>query len=423
MRRGVYALWVLLLFVLGLAAVARKEQRDLVVSDARYYYVYLPSLVLDGDLDFANQMREHWAPDVAVELAAPRTPTGAVANKFPVGAALTLAPAFLLGHGIARAGGAPTDGYSWPYQVTCFAAILALCWWAAVLSDDLLVRGFGLSPRLALAAVLGYWVGSPLLYYSFREPFMAHAVGWFWATSATWLAWRLGVQARTEALSPLYLSLLAFSAAMAIVTRPTNACVVVPVAVHVIAVVIRAGAGRRLLAAAPPALFAGLLPIVVQMWAWHEVFGRWLVYSYGGEGFHWARPRAWETLFSSRHGLFFWSPLLLVAVAGVAWLFRAPREVPRGLLASLVAGFLLLWYCNSCWWCWWFGDACGARAFVEAGALFVVGLAGAAEWVARSRFPLKPGVIAFAGLAVAVNLVLVGLYVLHAVPRGEALLP
>ena len=62
-RLVLYAATATLLFVLAVAAVSFKKDFDLVVSDARCYYVYLPSLVIDGDLDFSNQIREHRGGD------------------------------------------------------------------------------------------------------------------------------------------------------------------------------------------------------------------------------------------------------------------------------------------------------------------------------------------------------------------------
>ena len=41
-------------------AILRDQRFDLPMSDGRYYYAYLPSVVIDGDLDFANQVLEHW---------------------------------------------------------------------------------------------------------------------------------------------------------------------------------------------------------------------------------------------------------------------------------------------------------------------------------------------------------------------------
>ena len=64
--------------LLALLFISFKPRFNFVVSDGRGYYVYLPSLVIDGDLDFANQIREHWDTDFRPELLQDRTERGYV---------------------------------------------------------------------------------------------------------------------------------------------------------------------------------------------------------------------------------------------------------------------------------------------------------------------------------------------------------
>src|SRR4051812_36781962 len=107
-RARLYALAGLLLFALGLLAVSLKPRFDLIVADGRYYYVYLPSLFVDGALDFHNQIVEHWPPAEYPALGIDVTARGLTSNHFPVGVALTLAPAFVVAHGLCLAGHALT---------------------------------------------------------------------------------------------------------------------------------------------------------------------------------------------------------------------------------------------------------------------------------------------------------------------------
>jgi hypothetical protein len=423
-RRGRLALYVLLglgLFVLGLAAVSCKPRFELAVSDARSYYVYLPSLVIDGDLDFNNQVLEHWDGDCPPPCQ--RTPRGLVKNKYPVGVALTLAPSFLTAHALAHAGHALTgaswcvpDGYSAPYQVCNFAFVLALAVWSMALTDRLLTEGLGLDPTLTGLAVLAVWLGSPLLYYTFREPFMAHGPGAAWVTASVFLVWRLRRGLDGGRLPGWRLGLLAFTTSMALVCRPSNAFLF-PFFCYLVVHIARAGLLGRLLRLVP-AVLAGLAPLYVQALVWYGLYGRFVVDTYEGEGFRWAHPAAWQTLFSSRHGLFFWSPLLLASAAGAGWrLWRRPHP----LLACLAGSFLLLWYCNSAWHCWWFGDAFGGRAFVELSSLFVLGLAAALEEVGRLGRRPRHALMAGLALAIAYQLVLMALYISHGIPRNDYL--
>src|SRR4051812_6299624 len=62
-------------------------------ADAAYYYAYLPSLVLDGDLDFTNQYQvtQNW-------YRLGPTPLGRAGNVFGIGPAVFALPAFVAGH-------------------------------------------------------------------------------------------------------------------------------------------------------------------------------------------------------------------------------------------------------------------------------------------------------------------------------------
>src|SRR6516165_1047233 len=101
-RHRCYALIAIAFFVAALASAAGKalwlgQPIDLVVSDGRFYYVYLSSFVIDGDLDFRNQIIEHWGPDFRPEFLEDRTPSGHITNIYPIGLALTILPGFLAG--------------------------------------------------------------------------------------------------------------------------------------------------------------------------------------------------------------------------------------------------------------------------------------------------------------------------------------
>lgn len=70
MRDRTYAAVAVTFFLLALGMAAGKaillgQRFDLVVSDGRFYYAYLPSVVIDGDLDLTNQISEHWGQTFA----------------------------------------------------------------------------------------------------------------------------------------------------------------------------------------------------------------------------------------------------------------------------------------------------------------------------------------------------------------------
>ena len=336
---------------------------NLVKSDGRGYYVYLPSLLIDGDLDFANQIRNHWDIEFHPDLLRGRTPRGLVHNKYPVGMALSLLPAFLAGHagslGLHSFTGSPLflpNGYSLLYQVFGLVLIQLFGLFAMILTDRLLVERFKVPGRAVLAAVLAFWLGTHYAYYFLREPFMVHVVSGFWVTAAVYLV-HVILARRDEGRSlagPLLL--LGFALAMAVVCRPTNLCVVGPFTAY-LAFRLAASGPRALLRGLLPIALGGVVPVLAQMSTWYALNGRWIHYSYEGEGFAWGQPALWQTLLSSRHGLFFWSPLLVLSVAGLGWYAVVKRGARMPLLVCYLLGGLALWYANSSWHVWWFGDA------------------------------------------------------------------
>ena len=86
-------------------------------------------------------------------------------------------------------------------------------------------------------------------------------------------------------------------------------------------------------------------------------------------------------LWSARKGLFFYAPVLLLAVFGIATL-------PDGLRRWRAAAGLVLalqTYVIASWWDWQFGASFGHRGFVDLYPVFALGLAAAFAQVARYR--------------------------------------
>ena len=85
-------------------------------------------------------------------------------------------------------------------------------------------------------------------------------------------------------------------------------------------------------------------------------------------------------LFSVQKGVFFWSPLLLAALAGLVFSPGLARNVRLGGLLFLVANTYLI----ASWWDWQFGGSYGHRGFVDGFPIFAIGLAGFFQWAAAS---------------------------------------
>jgi len=87
--------------------------------------------------------------------------------------------------------------------------------------------------------------------------------------------------------------------------------------------------------------------------------------------FMWASPRLWQVGFSSEHGMFVWTPALLLATVGLGMFSLRHRRIGTALLV-VFAGF---YYAVASYQNWHGQSAFGSRFFVAFTSVFVLGLA------------------------------------------------
>jgi hypothetical protein len=389
--------------------------------DEKMYWVYLPGLIIHRDLTLMAPINswdmESIDPGLRSEaFGGPDHHKAAfLRNKYPIGVALTLAPAFIFAHLATeicwQITGSPyflPDGYSVLYQLVCslFVAILAALGGVLVLrilQEHLLIKRS--SSYLALIYLVA---ASPMLYYLMFAQFMSHAVGAFWVSlflysvcrAASSVPWR-------------WLEISFFALSMAVICRPTNA---------VIGIVYFSVPSfwSQLKSVRWPALLLAALPVILQSLLWRLRYGKWIAYSYGQERFDWLHPHLFDSLFSSNHGLFLWSPSLLISFLGLLLSRAAYGGFTIHFRSLLVLSLLLLWYCNSSWWCWWFGQSFGGRAYMDLFSVFVIGMAVIVNHLGSHKGAIQRwGIVAGLAACGVWNLTLMALYVLNRIPRDD----
>ena len=153
------------------------------IGDAVHYYVYLRSLVFDGDLQFHNEYVRlygltHRGPEVA--WVYDPLPSGYIRNVMPIGTAIVWAPLYLLARAVLsvmRHTGMDitVDGYGRLFQATAgFSGIAAATagTWLSYRAAAAMFSAF--DP--AIWATLAIWLGASPLYYSMVSPTYSHAV-------------------------------------------------------------------------------------------------------------------------------------------------------------------------------------------------------------------------------------------------------
>jgi len=342
------------LAVLLLASVPLVTPR-IAESDAVQYFSYLPSLLFDHDLDFEDEYTVFYREDpegrkgfkeTFLDLS---TATGLKLTFGPIGTALLWSPFYLATHLVVGS----EDGMSQPYRT---AVSIASAIYAAIglLLCYRLARRYA-TPFASFTAVVALWWGTPVAYYMYVAPGMSHAASlfavalfftlWPWAVSggvSRWAVW--GASAGLMALvreQDLFFAAAALVAAFGLTDR------------------------LRRLAAFGAAAFVVFLP---QLAVYHVLYGRpWPSPQVQNKMIKYS-PHFFEVLFSIEHGLFFWSPILLLFFAGGLWMVKKKRSAGLVLLAAFVAQVYISGAVDS----WTQAGAFGSRRFVGATAIFAV---------------------------------------------------
>jgi len=380
-------------------------------ADAAYYYAYLPTIVLDGDLDFTNQyvITKNW-------YRFGNTATGRPNNVFGIGPAVFQLPAFLLGHAIARITGSRGDGFS-PYETglvlwTGIPFTLA----AFLLAARLARRRVGDDPASYLGPLVALLAG-PVAYYAVRQPGYAHPYATF---CVAWLVerWDASYDAPAPRTLGTWLGLgLALGAAA--LARPQLAVWGGLLAHAAIDDLRRRGAPRwRMIGRWLAAGLAAAVVFAPQLIAWSLLQGSWYVVPQGPGFMRWDAPAWLETLFSSRNGLFAWAPLYAPMLLG--WLLVSCR---RRLATGLAIGVLAQAVVNGAAWDWWGGGSFGGRRFDSTYVGFALGSAALvhralaqirsasdepARWLPRIRAGGAAAGLALAGVVTYAQLRLLG---------------
>lgn len=394
--------------------------------DGAGYYSWLRSFVIQGDVDTYDEMKHFEGvqrPDLQANvwhLKFDRLHGSNLANYYPLGSAILWSPFFMASHLMVVAAnaagvGIPADGYAWPYiLLSMFGSVL----WAfagLTITYRVAARRFGEFP--AALATGTVWLATPLVFYMYIHPAMSHANDVF-VNALFILAW-LAARRNRSARGWLLLGLAAGLAAM---VRTQNALLIVFPSVELLLLFVER---LRRWALAPAthvvvwaaAFYGGALAAFLpQLLVWKEVFGSYVVLNAQeasvGLTLDLAGRNILNALFSSNRGLFIWSPVTALGLAGILLLFRRDRR----LAAMLLCNFALQLYIVGSWPVWSGGISFGPRFFLNSVPAFAIGLAVLLYELER-RMP-RHALMALCSAFVLWNLGLMVQYVLQLIPRA-----
>ena len=396
-------------------------------GDGVGYYAFARSMLIEHRLDFTKDWLEGntsfrmGRTDAEGNInPAEYTVTGHLDNHFSIGPAILWSPFLIVAHaGVLlydRLGGhVAADGFSKPY-VMAMALATALYGFLALFISFRLARRY-VAERWAFLGTLGIWFASSLPVYMYFNPSWSHALSafavalfaWYWVATRrerTWGQWVL-----LGAIGGLMMDVYYVSAIVLLLP------LVESIAGYVKNIQGTANQtfGRLFLknAAFSAALLAVFLPTLISK---KIIYGSYFRFGYT-ESWFWASPALFKVGFSSDHGLFSWTPIVVLAVVGLFFL----RKYDRALALYAITVFVVYLYVMGCYQDWHGLSSFGNRFFVSLTVFFVLGLAALFDWLARARQERRAAIVGWSATAVLIlwNLGLMFQWGMHLIPvRG-----
>lgn len=399
------------LFLLAFGATLFLPHSDghLIGSDGRSYFATLRSLVFDQDFDFANEY-------VYVGFEPKRlTVTGLPENPFAIGTPILWLPFLGLAHLLSLILSAlglqvATNGLGLIYEAAVCLATIVYGSAALVLTYKVIRRIF--EPWSALVSCLVMWLATAAVHYIVAEPSMSHGLSLF-SMSLFLLVWYPIPQDRSI---HNWMAIGLTVGLVALVRWQDGFIILLPL--------FEVGwrVGRRQLSVTK-ALVDGLVLVaasmivfVPQLFMWNSLYGTPLTIPQGNDFLDWLDPKPLLTLFSTRHGLLTWHPILLFALLGLIPLWKHDRALTLAVLFI----FLGELYLNSVVVRWWADDAFGGRRFTSLIPFLTISLA-AFLTMLQPRAVLFRVVLALFGVLIIWNLLGMVQFTLLYVSRSNAL--
>jgi hypothetical protein len=385
--------WLVFIFVASLPLM-----NPWIRGDGIGYYALARAPLIEHSLDFVHDYQsgnasfrdaridEHGAPKPSF-----RTATGHLDNHFTVGPAILWAPFLLIAHVgvlLARAMGShvAADGFSAPYRFA-MAFGTALYGFLGLLLANRLASKY-VDERWAFLASISIWWSSSLPVYMYFNPSWSHAHSAFAVALFLWY-WHETLDQR----STRQWCVLAVIAGLMLNVYYANVAMLMVLVVE---------AGRQYLAAfrdvssgAAPRDVSNvkrlcmnhlLFAVIVTLCLLPTFISRYVIYGSPLESGYiplsdwaWSSPYFLSVLFSSDHGLFVWTPVVLLAVAGLFVFWRRQPVVGTPILAAVLAFYLLI----ACYPDWDGISSYGNRFFISLTAPFILGLSVLLDRAAR----------------------------------------
>jgi len=379
-------------------------------SDGAYYYEFIRSMAINGDLQFTDErdfFTYRYVPVFEDFLPGDWIDRGYAPNIFSLGPALSWSLPYFAVHGFAtllqRAGYiSPVTGYELAYcSVPGFSSMLQGL--AALLLLGLWLQEF-YSKRDSTFTVIIILFASNLLAFVCMTPAFSHSLSFLCSLTFLYL-WHKFPQRHSGWNAAAYGMA---AGAMALARWQNVFMLILPLAdlLHELATI---RTSRILRDRLKPYLIMGATAGIIllpQFCTTYLLYGKPLTDPQGHGGMHWLTPWFKTILFDSNHGLFVINPVYLFGFIGLPLVWRRDRRLAIGLLAVLISQTWINAVRRDP-----FGVGFGMRRFINTLPMVSFGLCALLDAARRISW-LRCGLIAVLVLLIPWNLLLMAQYYL-----------
>ena len=325
--------------------------------DVSGYYWYLPSIFIYKDLKhqaFKDSVFNKYQPSVGFQQGY-QLPDSNYVLKYSAGMAVMYLPFFTAAHLVAGPFGYPCDGFSTPYQLAIqfgsFLIAIIGIWYLR----KLLLKYY--EDKVVAIVLLILVVGTNYLNCAVIDGAMSH--NWLFTLYVFLL---LNTIHFYETFRLKYAVRIGFIIGLATLARPTEALACLIPLLWGINSIAPSAIGQRIKLLMQHfrlfvvAMACAAAVVSIQFIYWKYASGHWVVYSYQDQHLFFRSPNFMNYTFSYRSGWLLYSPMLLLAFAGlVPLLINGKNKI------AITTFFLLNYYIICAWSIWWFGG----RAMVQ----------------------------------------------------------
>lgn len=350
------------LFYQQTSKVTSGERTCVASYDGFGYYLYLAAIADQGTLDvskeWAQNLQNRYCSGVEAYQLVQRE-NGHYLNMYHMGLSVVLAPSFLIGHFWASTAGYPTDGMSFPYQVT----FILNAWLFFVLGwyylRKLLLLFF--LPRDTAILTMVLLIGTNYLITTTEMFVLQHEYVFALVAAFLYYLFRYRNDHRFRFVGPILLGLIVF-------IRPTH---IVLGCIPALLLYDKSKGLRNWIKELIPYLVAGFLWQVPQILYWKIVGGTWFEMNLHVNEIILFDAHFTDFLFSYRKGWLLYTPLFVLLPLGFWKLYQYDI---RMFYSFIVTSVLSIWFMAG-WECWWYASSFGQRPMVDIYPLLILPLA------------------------------------------------